>query len=96
MISEIMLGREARTDAVSGLIKLAPKGQPWWLIAAMGVSAAFIMSFYSEVAAWVFAYIFKAASGEILSTDPAVTGLPSIRSSRIPCRVCSGSGWCWP
>ena len=33
MISEIMLGREARTDAVSGLIKLAPKGQPWWLIA---------------------------------------------------------------
>ena len=64
MISEIMLGREARTDAVSGLIKLAPKGQPWWLIAAMGVSAAFlIMSFYSEVAAWVFAYIFKAASG---------------------------------
>jgi len=75
MISEIMLGREARTDAVSGLIKLAPKGQPWWLIAAMGVSAAFlIMSFYSEVAAWVFAYIFKAASGEILSTDPAVTG----------------------
>ncbi len=60
MISEIMLGREARTDAVSGLIKLAPKGQPWWLIAAMGVSAAFlIMSFYSEVAAWVFAYIFN-------------------------------------
>jgi NSS family neurotransmitter:Na+ symporter len=28
MISEIMLGREARTDAVSGLIKLAPKGNP--------------------------------------------------------------------
>ena len=75
MISEIMLGRQAKSDAVSGLIKLAPKGQPWWLIAAMGVTAAFlIMSFYSEVAAWVFAYIFKAASGEILSTDPAVTG----------------------
>ena len=75
MISEIMLGRQAKSDAVSGLIKLAPKGQPWWLIAAMGVTAAFlIMSFYSEVAGWVFAYIFKAASGEILSTDPAVTG----------------------
>ena len=75
MISEIMLGRQAKSDAVSGLIKLAPKGQPWWLIAAMGVTAAFlIMSFYSEVAAWVFAYIFKAISGEILSTDPAVTG----------------------
>ena len=41
----------------------------------MGVLAAFlIMSFYSEVAAWVFAYIFKAVDGSILSTDPKVTG----------------------
>ena len=75
MISEIMLGRKGKADAVTTLSKLAPRGQPWWLIALMGVVAAFlIMSFYSEVAAWVFAYIFKAASGEILSTDPAVTG----------------------
>ncbi len=29
---------------------------------------------YSEVAAWVFAYIFKAVDGSILSTDPKVTG----------------------
>lgn len=75
MISEITLGRKAKSDAVSGLMKLAPKGQPWWLIAVMGVLAAFlIMSFYSEVAAWVFAYIFKALDGSILSTDPNVTG----------------------
>jgi NSS family neurotransmitter:Na+ symporter len=41
----------------------------------MGVLASFlIMSFYSEVAGWVFAYIAKAVSGEILSTDPSVTG----------------------
>ncbi|HAU4929120.1 sodium-dependent transporter [Aeromonas hydrophila] len=75
MISEIMLGRKGKSDAVTTLSKLAPKGQPWWLIAAMGVLAAFlIMSFYSEVAAWVFAYIFKAVDGSILSTDPKVTG----------------------
>ncbi|MGL5032086.1 MAG: sodium-dependent transporter [Aeromonas sp.] len=75
MISEIMLGRKSKTDAVTTLCTLAPKGQPWWLIAAMGVLAAFlIMSFYSEVAAWVFAYIFKAIDGSILSTDPKVTG----------------------
>jgi NSS family neurotransmitter:Na+ symporter len=75
MISEIMLGRKSKTDAVTTLSKLAPKGQPWWLIAVMGVLAAFlIMSFYSEVAAWVFAYIFKAIDGSILSTDPKVTG----------------------
>lgn len=74
MISEIMLGRAAKRDAVSSLKMLAPAGQPWWLIGAFGVLAAFlIMSFYSEVAAWVFAYVFKAMGGSILSSDPAVT-----------------------
>ncbi|WP_434626968.1 sodium-dependent transporter [Chromobacterium sp. CV08] len=74
MISEIMLGRKAKRDAVTTLAKLAPAGKPWWLVGAFGVFAAFlIMAFYSEVAAWVFAYIFKAIGGEILSRDPKVT-----------------------
>jgi neurotransmitter:Na+ symporter, NSS family len=72
MISELALGRAAKADAVSTFKKLAPKSQPWWLVGAMGVLAAFlIMAFYTEVAGWVFAYIFKALSGSILSTDPA-------------------------
>jgi NSS family neurotransmitter:Na+ symporter len=74
MISELTLGREARGNAISTMQKLAPAGQPWWLIGAAGVAAAFlIMAFYSEVAAWVFAYIFKALQGGILSTNPEVT-----------------------
>ena len=74
MIAEIMLGRKAKSDAVTTLRTLAPPGQYWWLIGAFGVLAAFlIMSFYSEVAAWVFAYVFKSVSGEILSSDPAQT-----------------------
>ncbi|WP_024302513.1 sodium-dependent transporter [Pseudogulbenkiania sp. MAI-1] len=74
MISEIMLGRKAKSDAVTALRTLAPAGQPWWLIGAFGVLAAFlIMAFYTEVAAWVFAYVFKALRGDILSSDPAVT-----------------------
>lgn len=73
MISETMLGRKARADAITTLRKVAPK-QLWWLIGASGVLAAFlILAFYTEVAAWVFAYIFKAAFGEILSTNPEVT-----------------------
>ena len=80
MISEIMLGRKGKSDAVTTLSKLAPKGQPWWLIAAMGVLAAFlIMSFYSEVAAWVFAYIFKAVDGSIPVSYTHLT-LPTICS----------------
>lgn len=74
MIAEIMLGRRAKADAVTSLRKLAP-GTPWWLIGAAGVLSAFlILAFYTEVAAWVFAYIFKAAFGGLLSTSPEVTG----------------------
>ena len=73
MAAEQMLGRAGRGDAVSSLKKLAPK-QVWWLIGAGGILAAFmIMAFYTEVAGWVFAYIFKSISGGLLSTDPAVT-----------------------
>jgi NSS family neurotransmitter:Na+ symporter len=74
MIAELVLGRRARANTVTALIRLAPKRQPWWLIGAAGVLTAFLfLAFYTEVAAWVFAYIFKAASGAILSTDPQHT-----------------------
>ena len=73
MISELAVGRRARANAVTSYGKLGP-GQPWWLIGAAGVLAAFlILAFYTEVAAWVFAYIFKAATGGLATNDPAVT-----------------------
>ncbi len=75
MISEQMIGRRARANAIDAMVKETPdKKKPWWLVAAAGVLSAFlILAFYSEVAAWVFAYIFKAIGGGILSIDPAVT-----------------------
>ncbi len=74
MIVEIVLGREARANPISALQALAPKRQSWWLIGAAGMLAAFlILSFYSEVVAWVFAYVFKALHGSILSSDRQVT-----------------------
>jgi NSS family neurotransmitter:Na+ symporter len=40
----------------------------------MGILAAFlIMAFYTEVAGWVFAYVFKSFGSGLLSTDPDVT-----------------------
>lgn len=73
MISEITLGRRARANAITSLQKVAP-GRPWWLIGLSGALAAFlILAFYTEVACWVFAYIFKALAGGLLSTDPEVT-----------------------
>lgn len=74
MIAEIALGREARANPISALQALAPKRQPWWLIGVAGMLGAFlILSFYSEVVAWVFAYVLKALRGSILSSDPRVT-----------------------
>lgn len=72
MIAEITIGRAARANPVTALSRLAP-GRPWWLAGASGVLAAFlIMAFYSEVAGWVFAYLFRAARGGLLSRDPQV------------------------
>jgi len=74
MIAEITMGREAKANPITALKKLAPKGQPWWLVGVAGMMAAFlILSFYSEVVAWVFAYVIKAIDGSILSSDRAVT-----------------------
>jgi len=75
MISEQMLGRKAKAEAISTFLKLNPnKKQPWWLIGGFGVVAAFlIMAFYTEVAGWVFAYVIKSMGNSINSTDPAVT-----------------------
>lgn len=74
MIAEIALGRKARANPITALQALAPKGQPWWLIGAFGMLAAFfILSFYSAVVAWVFAYVVKAIGGSILSSDRSVT-----------------------
>jgi neurotransmitter:Na+ symporter, NSS family len=73
MIAELTIGRTARADAISSLRKLAPR-RPWWLVGVAGVLAAFlIMAFYTEVAGWVFSYIFKSAFGALASTDPKVT-----------------------
>ena len=74
MMAEISLGRAAKANPISALQALAPKRQPWWLIGVAGMLAAFlILSFYSEVVAWVFAYVVKALRGSILSSDPQVT-----------------------
>ena len=41
MIAEITMGRSAKTNLITALQRLAPRGQPWWLIGAFGVVAAF-------------------------------------------------------
>jgi NSS family neurotransmitter:Na+ symporter len=75
MIAEITMGRAAKANPITTLQTLSPqKRLPWWLVGVAGMAAAFlILSFYSEVVAWVFAYVFKAIGGSILSSDRHVT-----------------------
>ncbi|HEX3015879.1 MAG TPA: sodium-dependent transporter [Desulfobacteria bacterium] len=73
MIAELMIGRNAKTNAVKAYKKIAP-GTPWYLTGVAGALCSFlIMAFYTCVAGWVFSYIFKAATGVISTTSPAKT-----------------------
>ncbi len=97
MVAEIAIGRQARANPISALRQLQPRGAPWWLIGVAGMAAAFlIMAFYSEVVAWVFAYVAKALSGNLLSSDPVQTQASFDAWCGTRCRRCCGSGWCWP
>ncbi len=74
MMVETMLGRATRANAITAFERVAPRGQGGWkVIGWMGFTAALlILAFYSEVAGWVYAYVFKAASGEALTSDTKV------------------------
>ena len=83
MIAEIMLGRRSRSDALTTFRVLHPQQETWGLIGAVGILSAFlILAFYTEVAGWVFAYIFKAASGSISFT------LSSVGTLGMPISLC--------
>lgn len=73
MIAETSIGRFTRANAVEGFRKIS--SGYWWLIGLAGVlSTVFVLGFYTEVAGWVYAYIFKSISGSANTTDPFVAG----------------------
>lgn len=73
MLSEFVIGRRSQANAVRSFKKLAP-GTPWHFVGVAGVtSAVVIMFFYSTVAGWIYAYIFKSAGGALAAVDPAQT-----------------------
>ncbi len=72
MMAEILLGRRGRQNPVNTMATLAEEegaSPSWGLLGWMGVLAGFmILSYYSVVAGWALAYIFKAGSGAFSST----------------------------
>jgi NSS family neurotransmitter:Na+ symporter len=74
MVVEHAIGRRMRLDAVRAYERVVP-GQRWWSLVGWGglAAALLIMAFYTDVAGWVFAYVFKSigafVSGAPLTPD---------------------------
>lgn len=67
MMAEIMMGRRGRHSPVNTMRVLAEeagRGSYWQYLGWMGVLAGFlILSYYSVIAGWALAYVFRTASG---------------------------------
>jgi NSS family neurotransmitter:Na+ symporter len=78
MISEILLGRRGRRNPVATMEILGEEESGttgWRWVGLMGVVAGFlILSFYSVIAGWTAAYVFKAASGAFSGADANALG----------------------
>ena len=64
MMSELIIGRRAQKNPVGAYKKLHHDKTPWQLTGWLGVASGFlILSFYSIIAGWAIAYIFKSIVG---------------------------------
>jgi NSS family neurotransmitter:Na+ symporter len=64
MVSELMVGRRAQKNPVGAFKHLHHKRTPWQVTGWLGIASGFlILSFYSVIAGWTIAYIFKSIVG---------------------------------
>ena len=67
MMAEVMLGRRGRRNPIETMRILSVeegKSENWAWVGRMGIIAAFlILSFYSVIAGWILAYVFRIAGG---------------------------------
>ena len=75
MIAETMLGRRSQRDPIETMELLADEAgadKNWHYLGWMGVIAGLlILSYYSVIAGWATAYIFKAFAGSFFDADGA-------------------------
>ena len=65
MMSEFVIGREARSNTAGAFHKLAPRTQ-WKWVGRLGVLTGFvIMGFYMVVCGWTLDYVFQAINGSL-------------------------------
>jgi NSS family neurotransmitter:Na+ symporter len=75
MVAEVMLGRRGRQSPINTMRALAAQqgaSSLWQLLGWMGILSGFlILSFYSVIAGWTLAYVFRAGSGQFVGIDGA-------------------------
>jgi NSS family neurotransmitter:Na+ symporter len=80
MMAEIMLGRRGRQNPINTMRTLAAESGAKGIWAVLGVlgllSGFFILSFYSVIAGWTLAYVFRAGSG--MFTNATADGVNAI------------------
>jgi len=78
MLAEMIIGRRARHSAPTAMKLLAKQGghsRRWSIVGWMGLFAMFfVLSFYSVIAGWTAAYLFKSASGAMSGLSPEQVG----------------------
>lgn len=74
MLSEFIVGRSARSNAIGAFQKLAP-GKKWVVTGIMGVLGGFlVLSFYSVVAGWTLHYTIQSVLGQLQGSGTADFG----------------------
>lgn len=73
LLTEWMLGRWTRDDTVSGFARITQEAsahRAWRVIGWLSLlGGVLILSYYSVIAGWSAAYIFRAASGQLAGVD---------------------------
>ncbi|EJO5346124.1 sodium-dependent transporter [Clostridium botulinum] len=69
MISELYIGRNTRSNFIGAMKLLRPKSR-WHFVGYLGImSCYFITFFYTAVAGWVYAYVFKALRSDFININ---------------------------
>jgi len=78
MMAEVMLGRRGRQSPINTMRELAREAgasRGWVIMGAVGILAGFlILSYYSVVAGWALAYVFKTALGSFTGQSGQAIG----------------------
>ena len=77
LMAEILIGRRGRQSPINTMDALAKEeglSRHWHLLGWMGVLAGFIiLSYYSVIAGWTLAYIFRTGAGLFVDADAALS-----------------------